>query len=242
LIQPGEAGSVSPGVTQRLALSEDGPREGKRYAIYTATSTQPGVGGWSAIGRQFDPPVDLSWHRGIGFWLRGDGHGGAFKLQLRDERGATDYYITNDFTGWRYQQLARPAKDPIDYSQVRSLTLYYNSLPGRATVVCGIDDVKALRSLDTAAIANPWIEIGGRRLSWHGELTAGQYLIRWPGEPVLRYGLPLKEPERAEVAEEFTLPAGVHAIKFGAGAALNLPVRVRLTQQPPERHALDSHL
>ena len=67
----------------------------------------------------------------IGFWLRGDGKGGRFKLQLRDGEGATDYYIDNDYEGWRYHQLPRPQEDPIDYSRVRYLAFYYNVLPGK---------------------------------------------------------------------------------------------------------------
>ena len=136
--------------------------------MYTADSTLAAAGGWSAIGKQFDPPLDLSAHRAIGFWLRGDGRGGSFKLQLGDSRGATDYYITNDFEGWRYQQLARPAQDPIDYSHVTSLTLYYNSLPGKMTVACGIDDIKALPALDERAVVDPVVEVGDQRFAWEG--------------------------------------------------------------------------
>jgi hypothetical protein len=234
-------GSVSPGVEQRLEFRDDDPREGRRYAAYTAKSDRKDVGGWSAIGRTFDPPLNLSEHEGIGFWLRGDGRKGSFKLQLRDGAGAMDYYIANDFVGWRYQQLARPEKDPIDYSQVRYLTIYYNGLPGETTVSCGVDGVKALRTLDEQGVVDPWIEIDGRRLTWTGTLVPGQYLVWWPGEPVGRFGPPLKSPERrAEPAETLTLQPGDHAVRFGGKGPLAIPARVRLTLQPPERHAVGS--
>ncbi len=190
VISSGEAKNVSPGVRQQLELRDDGAREGKRYAVYTAENTRSAPDGWSAIGQSFDPPLDISWHKGIGFWLRGDGRGGVFKLQLLDGRGATDYNIANDFVGWRYQQLARPAKDPIDYRKVRSLIFYYNSLPGKTTVSCAIGDVKALRTLDEQCLVDPFVEIDGRRWQWEGGLCAGQYVVFWPDEPVTRYGLP----------------------------------------------------
>jgi hypothetical protein len=238
-IQPGEAGAVSPGVTQRLELSSADVREGRRCAVYTAQSTQAGLGGWSAIGRTFDPPLDLSWHKGIGFWLRGDGKGGSFKLQLRDLAGATDYYVTNDYVGWRYQQLPRPAKDPIDYAKVRSLTFYYNGLPGKTTVVCSIDDVKALPALDELSLIDPYVQVGGQRWTWRGTLSPGQFVFFWPGEPVVRYGLPLREPERlGEAAPEGKLPTGTHVVRFGCRGPAGLPSRVRITFQLPERHAV----
>ena len=195
------------------------------------------AGGWSAIGKQFDPPLDLSPHRAIGFWLRGDGRGGAFKLQLGDGSGAVDYYIANDFTVWRYQQLVRPAKDTIDYTKVKRLVFYYNGLPGETTVSCGIDDVKALRRVDQQAIVDPYVELGGKRLGPKGSLTEGQYLVLWPGEPVRRYGLPLEQPEMsAEKSASVALPAGRYTAKFGYSGTLGMPVRVRVTFQPPERY------
>ena len=82
VIRPGEAGSTSPGVTQMLELVAENSPEGRHHARYTARSGRDDQAGWSAIRRTFDPPLDLSGYRGLGFWLRGDGRGGVFKLQL----------------------------------------------------------------------------------------------------------------------------------------------------------------
>lgn len=235
----GGTNAVSPGVEQTLEFHNDDPREGENYAVYTAKSDRKDDGGWSAIGRTFDPPLDLSEYKGFGLWLRGDGKGGSFKLQLRDQAGALDYYIVNNYEGWRYHQLARLEKDPIDFADVRSLTIYYNGLPGETTVSCGVDDVKALRSLDEPSITDPWIEVDGKRLSWSGTLGAGQYLVYWPGEPIGRFGPPLKSPERsAEAAETVLLQPGEHSVRFGCKDAPAIPARGRLTLQPPERHEI----
>ncbi len=233
---PGEGGSTLAGVTQRITLENGGP-EGKHYARYRAGSSRPTADGWSVIGKTFDPPLDLSWHRAIGFWLCGDGKGGLFKLQLTDGQGATDYYIANDFVGWRYQQLARPEKDPIDYSRVRTLLFYYNGLPANSEVACGIDDVKALAELDQPAITDPWVEVGGKRLQWRGTLVPGQFLVLWPGEPAARYGPPLSSPDKSgPTTPNLELPQGDHAVRLGLGQPAIIPLRVRLTLQPPERH------
>jgi hypothetical protein len=238
-LAPGEAGSVLPGVTQRIERRDEGAKEGRSYAVYTAQSTLDQPAGWSVFGKAFDPPLDLSRHRGIGFWLRGDGHGGAFKLQLRDDKGATDYYVPNDFTGWRYQQLPRPEKDPIDYRAVRYLSFYYNGLPAKSTVSCGIDDVKALAELDRQTLADPSVKIGDARLAWKGTLTEGQYLTVWPGEPAVVHGLPLATPQRSATPfQTVELPVGKYQATFGHAGERSAPIRVRVMLQPPERHAV----
>ncbi|HOW69184.1 MAG TPA: hypothetical protein PKY77_01170 [Phycisphaerae bacterium] len=237
--EPGERATLQQ-VTQKLELGVEKGPGGSGCAVYTAVSDRSGADGWSYIGRRFNPPLDLARHRGIGFWLRGDGNGGAFKIQLRDEKGATDYYIQNNFNGWHYQQLDRPAKDPIDYRQVRCLGLYYNSLPGRKTVSCGIGGIKALPVLDKRTIKDPWIEFAGRRWTWKGELEEGQYLLLWPGEPIRRFGPPLNEPQASpQEADEHVLGAGDYQARVGCAGGLLLPLRVRLTMQPPERHGIN---
>lgn len=241
-IAAGQGGAAAPGVTQQVEIHQGGAREGKRYATFTATTKPTASGGWSTISRQFNPPLDLSWHKGLGLWFRGDGRGGRFKIQLRDATDAVDYYISNDFAEWRYLQLVRPAKDAIDYANVRSLAFFYNELPGATTVSCAIDGLKALRSLDQPSIKDPWVEIGGRRLAWKGTLSAGEYLVAWPGEPVLRHTPAKGEPERvAKQAETLTLPDGNYAVKFGSDEGSSVTMRVRVTLQPPERYELSPH-
>ncbi|AMV37531.1 hypothetical protein [Planctomyces sp. SH-PL62] len=244
-LEPGEAGATSPGVTQRVELRRDGPSGSGSYALYSATSPPKAAAepaGWSVIQKSFPEPIDLSWHRAIGFWMQGDGRGGALKVQLRDTSptAAMDYYVNNDFVGWRYQQLERPAQDAIDYRRVQGLLFYYNGLPAETTVTCGVDGVKALRSLDTPGIVDPWVEVDGKRLEWKGKLEQGQYLAVRPGEPSARYAPRTKAPElSAEPSTTLELPAGREStVRFGCRGELAAPVRVRVTLQPPERHGI----
>jgi hypothetical protein len=116
---------------------------------------------------------------------------------------------------------------------------YYNGLPGKATVSCGIDDVKALRTLDKQVLTDPFVEIGGKRWEWKGSLGTGQYVFFWPDEPITRFGLPLQQPEKlSENAAPVVLAPGEHSARFGCRGGLALPIRVRTTSQPSERHEI----
>lgn len=192
----GSYAATSPGVTQEFRLSEEA-REGSRCAAYTATNPGAGAGGWSCVGRRFAPPLDLTKHQGIGFWLKGDGKGGKFKLQLRQGPNATDHYVENDFSGWRYVQLRRPDKPQphvVDYAQIDYLLFYFNALPGKTTVTCLIDDVKALARLDEGAIENPELRVGERTVVFPGAIHAGERLVCFPGEAP--YVVPRDQSER----------------------------------------------
>ncbi|MBN1421562.1 MAG: DUF4091 domain-containing protein [Planctomycetes bacterium] len=174
---PAGAAATNDGVTQEFRSVDENPVEGARCGRYSATSARADAGGWSVVAKRFDPPLDLSAHAGIGFWLRGDGKGGLFKLQLRDPRHATDTYIRNDFTEWRYLQLPRPEKpqpEPVDYTRIASLLFYYNGLPAGASVTCWIDDVKALRTLDAARILHPALRSQGGSIESEATVEEGR--------------------------------------------------------------------
>jgi len=225
-----------PGVTQQVTISPDGKESS--CAVFSAESTLDDASGWTFFGKSFPSPLDLSWHRAIGFWMRGDGKRGLFKVQLLDGTNAADFYIENDYTGWRYQQLVRPQPDVIDYTHVTTLNFYYNGLPAKTAVACAVYDVKALRVAENTEIVNPWVEVNGRRLAWVGKVMGGQYLFLWPGEPVRLYGPASASPETGtEPADTLELPQGAHETRFGC-ENLVAPVRVRITLQPPERHIL----
>ena len=201
------------------------------------SATSAAAGGWSVVGRRYPQSLDLSAAGGIGFWLRGDATGASFKLQLLDESGhALDYYISNDYTGWRYQQLARPPAGAIDWSRIRSLYFYYNNLPAHTTVACGIDGVKAIPAVDPQRVVEPRVEIGGHEIRWRGSMAAGQWMVAWPGEPVQRYGPGVSGTSAVETAPEVALPAGDQNVRvLFDGVA---PLQVRLTLQTAERYKI----
>lgn len=180
----GACAATSPGVTQEFTLVDNG-RDGGRCAAYTATTSPAGAGGWSCTGRRFVPALDLSQHRGLGLWLKGDAKGGFFKLQIRQGANATDHVISNDVSGWRYVQLARPdTPQPhvVDYARIDHLLIYFNALPGSTTVTWLIDDLKALARLDEGTVANLELRLGERSVAFPTTLRSNERLVYFPGE------------------------------------------------------------
>ncbi len=191
--------------------------------------------------KPFLQPVDLSKHQGIGMWMRGDGQGGKFKLQFHDGKSALDFYIDNDYTGWRYQQLPWPESRTMDLTQVRSLSIYYNGLPANKTIACGIDGIKAIPAIDQPSIVNPYVQIGLKRMEWKGKLKQGEYLVIWPEEPVLHYRQDRTLPTvTSTIAPSFTLPKGKQTVHFGCTEGLETALRVRITRQPAEKHKVSA--
>ena len=210
----GKIGATSEGVEQSFEASAEG-HDGGPCVKYTATSTRGDDGGWSSLGRRFDPPLDLTKHAGIGLWLKGNGAGGKFKLQLREGSHATDYYVTNDFETWRYIQLVRPEQPQphvVDYAKIDYLIWYFNGVPSNTTATCWIDDVKALPGLDAPHFANPTVKLGDRTVTIPASLSQGERLVWFPAEqpyvipdgigarrPVSLKAAPLELPAKAEV-------------------------------------------
>jgi len=242
-IGSGEAGTTSgAAVTQEFASVAEGCVEGARCGRYTATSSLPDDSGWSCISKRFDPPLDLSAHQAIGLWLRGDGGGGAFKLQLRDPQHATDYYISNDFTDWRYFELLRPTQpqpESVDYSRIMYLLYYYNGLPAGKTVTCWVDDAKALMDVDEAELVEPTLQAGAQAITFPVTLREGERLVYFPGEPY--EVIPAQAGERRR-GEAVIAPPGTVAVALAAGQAATFTTRepltaaaeVRLVQDSPE--------
>ena len=239
LIETGQNGSVSSGVSHSLKIYENDVPEGDHYALYRAHSNKPTADGWSMMHRALPREIDLSHHAGIGLWMRGDGKGGKFKLQLHDGKTALDFYINNDYTGWRYQQLPWPPEKTLDLSKTRSFAIYYNGLPGNETVACGIAGIKAIPAIDDPTIVDPYVEIGSQRFEWKGVLQQGEYVFLWPGEPVSHYQRDHTQPTATSTtAPLLRLAKGPHTVRFGCAGRLNTEVRVRLTSQNEERHPL----
>lgn len=170
--------STKPGVTAELVQSTDTVKIGGASAGYTATSTLGDSSGWSARGRRFAQPLDLSGFRGLGAWVHGDGKGQSLKFQLRDTVGGwCDMYRRIDFTGWRYVEIPFGEAN-LDFTKVEYLILYYNGIPGGATVTTYIDDIRALPRGE--GVRNPSLSIGDVRVVFPVSLDPGDR-IAWDG-------------------------------------------------------------
>jgi hypothetical protein len=227
--------ATKPGVTQQLERSTDPVKIGAASARYTATSTLADKSGWSARGRRYLKPLDLSTYQGIGFWLFGDGKGEAFKLQLRDQAaGWFDMVTTVDFTGWRYVQFSFVDADKIDLKSVEYLLLYYNGIPAQQTVSCCLDAVRALPSVE--GLRDPALTVGGKQVLFPAVLAVGDRLV-YDGVGagrLYRRGKPDPEPIQPQGTPP-TLKPGRNpvAIAFGTGAPPQFRATVALVKHYP---------
>ena len=79
-------------------------------------------------------------------------------MQLREGANACDYYVANDYTGWRYQQLVRPDKDTLDESEKLDTVEHEHDEQGRSHVGYASKGIAghALFPKGHGAIATSW--------------------------------------------------------------------------------------
>jgi hypothetical protein len=227
VIGPGKMGAVKEGVTQRFELTNDNSRAGQPVAKYEAVSTLGDKSGWSAIGKRFPEPLDLSWMAGIGLWVHGDGKGASFKVQLRDTAGGwNDHYIAMTYTGWRYHELVTPQSGELDRKHVAYIIFYFNGLPGNETSSVYIDTVKALREL-SPAIRDISLTLGAAKVTFPGEFETGQTILYrgLANCELLTWGRG-RQPIKAE-GQELTLSQGDNQARIEVNGILTRALTVR---------------
>ncbi|MBU0719618.1 MAG: hypothetical protein KJ749_15345 [Planctomycetes bacterium] len=176
-------GTAKPGVTFSVEkAASDKSADGG--LLFKAASVRTDTGGWAAIGRRFEQPVDISTASGIGLWLKGDGSGASFKVQLRDVNGKWHDMVTPvSFDGWQFFEF-QLAGAKLDLSKVEYILYYYNGLPASRTidnvattgqaVACIVDDVKAMRG--SAKIGTPVFTVNGQSVTFPADLHSGYSL------------------------------------------------------------------
>jgi hypothetical protein len=114
----------------------------------------------------------------LGYWIRGDGQGEVFYVQLRDVAGRhLDFKTTVDFIGWRYVEFPLKAGE-FDLGHTEYAIVYFNGLPAGQEVACGLDDLRAFAVQD--ALRDPVIRVNGSTLRIRGELATGSVLRCMP--------------------------------------------------------------
>jgi hypothetical protein len=217
--------STKPGVTQEIARSTDVVKIGESSARFSATSTREDNGGWSARGRRFAEPLDLSPYGGLGFWLHGDGGGESFKVQLRDTVGAWHDMVTRvDFSGWRYIEFDLAGAN-LDLSQIEYLIIFFNGIPSGRTVTCHMDDLRGLPAPER--LRNPELRVDGSRVVIPTELGHGDRLVfrNMNDCRVYRRGVGVAETVRPEGKQPVVRP-GSQEVTFAL--AEGNPERFRL--------------
>jgi hypothetical protein len=173
--------ATSQGVTQEVKLITDDVKEGQSACLFRAVSTLATPGGWATFGRRFDPPLELKDYHYLGLWVKGDASGAALKVQLWDAAGKPqDQYVTINWTGWRFLELAKPDPPLLDYTKIVSLNFYYNGMPANSTCTTVLDGLKVLaRASETV---NPAIVVNGVRIVFPTKMKVGDRLVFTPDE------------------------------------------------------------
>lgn len=244
--------SAQAGVTAELLPSSAQVKGGPISGCYTASSAlSKREGAWAQIGRRFSPLLYLSQQQAIGVWVYGDGQGEVLNFQVKGPEhtsfGIGDHYVVVDFTGWRYFELVEPEgercdsyswpysgaysiyRESVNYSQVETLSLWYNNLPPHKTVTCYLSPIKAL-PLVKGRLRNPAVTIGGRTIVFPVEMESGCYLEFRSTSDCNLYG-PKGEliQEVASEGEAPILEAGENEIGFTCEVSLDVNARVFVT-------------
>ncbi len=247
------------GVTATFAAEEhpEGAPEGSGpWLSYRATNQRDAApGAWSQLERTYDAPKNWSATPGLGIWVKGDGQGALLNVQLRcpehtTYRGFGDHYITLDFTGWRYFELAEPDSDRIqdyqwpyggeygiyrefvDYAGVSSMSLFYNNLPVGKETTCVVSAPRAL-PLIKGKLLQPTLKVGEKSLRFPVELESGQYLeYNGTGSATVYGSDGGKLQEVAPEGGDTQLASGENTLELQCEAANGLRPRARVTVLP----------
>ncbi len=183
-------GPVRDGVRQSFGTTRSEIRAGGSALLYTATNNGK-YGGWSAIGRRFDKPLNLSGNNALGVWVMGDAKYEQLHIQLKDSEGhSADFQAAIDFMGWHLLTFPFPTDSRFDWANTKYLLFYFDAMPAKTTVSVALDGVRAFRMpASVPSLDRPIITVNGESMVFPESLSVGQALtsegpgetIHWPG-------------------------------------------------------------
>ena len=226
----GNAGAAKEGVDVSFTVSDKTARVGDHCAVFTATNKGP-RGGWCAVGRKLDGPLDLSGHQAIGLWVDGDGHGETLRLQLRDAAGrVATWNVLISFKGWRLCIFRMSEAAGFDWSKTDHLLLRLQGLAGNVAARVRLDDLRALPKIRPAPVlALPALEVNGKTVEFPIRLKPGQALAS-EGPAGVRFfpgGMQPGQPIDVSTAV-MMLPPGENRVIFSADADGGYPGDVKV--------------
>ena len=210
--------------------------------------------------REFEPPLDLSNHMGLGVWVYGDGGDQRINIRLESSphlvSGFTDHIHTVDFTGWRYFAMAEADNGMADnikpypssqfgnlYEEYRQ-RVYFDSISKVTLQVEGdttnlrFRTVRAL-PLTESSLVDPVVETNGRRITFRGTIRNGHYMEYIPGGRAVVYDAVGHEVgETQPDAPDFQLPNGDAIIKFSDVNGSSVRMTLRTEDNPTEKRGI----
>ncbi|HOT35613.1 MAG TPA: hypothetical protein PLT86_02995 [Candidatus Latescibacteria bacterium] len=214
--------------------------------------TQKADPSWAKAGATFDPPLNIDKHEALGLWIEGDGKGEVLNLQLKCPEhlvtGIGDHYVPITFTGRRFVTLIEPEgaradeyswpydgnvyalyREGIDYTQIRSVSLWFNAIPAGESVSCRLGPIKAL-PMRPVTLRNPSVIMGGQEITFPVGMKSGWYIEYAAGEPCILYddqGTPVAEVTPRGAAP--VLQHGENSVRFVCETDEHLPARAHVS-------------
>lgn len=183
-------GPVRDGVRQSFETTRNDVKAGGSALLYSAVN-KGSYGGWSAIGRRFEKPLNLTGNNALGVWVLGDAKYEQLRIQLSDSKGHhVDFQTIIDFSGWHLLTFPFPAGSQFDWANTEHLLFYFDAIPAKTTVRVALDGVRAFRTPASGpSLDRPIITVNGESMVFPESLAAGQALtsegpgetIHWPG-------------------------------------------------------------
>ena len=220
------------GVVARLSCT--GPAPDAPLPPKLAGHGQPA---WAQASATFPAKLDLSRHRALGVWVKGDGSGATLNVQLeRTPQSYLHFYQPITFTGWRYCELGEPEGDRVmDYfsyekhalhdlpiDSFAGLTLMILNPPRGRNVELEIGRIEALCETG-GRLADPRVTLGQATLELPVTLEPEQYLETgdWWGaaDPALCrvFSADGNELRRVKLNAPPVVPAGCSTVRLEAG-------------------------
>ena len=173
-------GAAKPGVTFKAEAVKGMPKGNNTIAStedaisFTAQNNGEGNGGWAAIGRRFDKPVDLSKANSLGIWVRGALGGAVLKVQLRDVDGNWhNMTVNSDREEWHYVEFDVSGM-ALDASKVEYILYIFNGLARGVETRIDIGSVIVHKNL--SRMYDPVLTVNGATVAFPCKLMGGDTL------------------------------------------------------------------
>ena len=182
----------SPGFEYALRPADEAPPSGGKSFVVSAINKGTREAGWGCAEVILDKTLDLTQHRALGTWVKGDGSGAYLHFTVESGRWTVrDFYVRLDFAGWKYVRMPEPAQAEvydfhfpysnywsiriIDYSNISRVYVFITNLAPGAKASALFGRLEALKE-DPRSIDQPGLTVNGEPITFPVTLGPDWYL------------------------------------------------------------------
>jgi hypothetical protein len=181
----------APGVELELRQSQEASPAGGQSFRVTAVNKGDNPMGWAFAEVVLDGAKDLTNHRALGTWVKGDGSGAVLHFTVEAKRRfVRDYYVRLDFEGWKYIAMGEPAggevydfKFPFSnywaignmaYDVAERMYVFLTNLAPGAQAMAGFGRLEALKETP-GTLHDPGMRVNGKSITF--PVTLGEQIL-----------------------------------------------------------------